>query len=716
MAKKQQPPWVVQFNGTSEPVLVAPFGGCPRPHEETTDMAALQGKRCLGRDGDWSLMFMLDELNNECSLMGFADASAAAPTVIALSPLPEGAPPPRVRFGCALSAQTPPDCTVMLDLVREKSLLHCRPGDAEWSRLPVEFAEEGDEFDGPITAGQHGKVYATTMVSLVAIDASGRAPGVERTDMRHPPACPVHEGYKCYPVACPGGELFLVVDVKVFRWNDEDNAWETVVTIGERTFFAGKFTFAVPSAAEAGTQPNCIHVLRSVYGESHIYTVSLDDMTLRSSVAEGCDDDDDGDDQAFWALPTSFGLVAARSSDTPDGLSNEVMQTRTEHCCKEEEKEGMTTNTGTSADERRWCDFHTDLLRLLVPKISFIDFLHLKAVCKQWNSITSHIQNAKVSPLLMTTRPGGGAKELEVFDPVSEKKYNIMINIPVSGLKSQGSQLVHFTKNGWIIVSRGGDHMFFLVNPFKDYPNGGHVIALPALDLLGHKGLSFSSMPGSPDFIVLAASCTPNGKVIIIQTWRMGDEVWKEEYLGNDDVPFFMSSHSPVFQDGVFYFLDINGRLGVVDPNEDEMEWRVLDKPDQPIRGSDEVHLSEREYNYLVEWKAELIAVFRDSADGSVRMFKLDRSHMVWSELEVMEDAAVFWDRSNALIAVPPAGEDLCDRMFLPNYNETDDGGRTQAFYLFREQCDYPSFNAKEPMNAIWFQPDLNVLMVTTHQ
>ncbi|KAM3392332.1 hypothetical protein ACQJBY_013450 [Aegilops geniculata] len=569
------------------------------------------------------------------------------------------------------------------------------------------------------------------MVSLVAIDASGPAPVVERTDMRHPPACPVHESYKCYPVPCPGGELFLVrcclfglpaevVDVKVFRWNDEDNAWETVVTIGERTFFAGRFTFAVTSAAEAGTQPNCIHVLRSVYGESHIYTVSLDDMTLRISVVEGCDDDDDdGDDQAFWALPTSFGLIAAaRSSDTPDGLSNEVMQTRTEHCCKEDEKEDMTTNTATSAGERRWCDFHTDLLQLLVPKISFIDFLHLKAVCKQWNSITSPIQNAKVSPLLMTTHPAGGAKEdvLEVFDPVSEKKYNIRVNVPASGLKSQGSQLLHFTKNGWIIVSRGGDHMFFLVNPFKDYPNGGHVIALPALDLLGHKGLSFSSVPGSPDFVVLASSCTPDGKVIVIQTWRMGDEEWKEEYLGNYDVPFFMSSHSPVFQDGVFYFLDINGRLGVVDPNEDEMEWRVLDKPDQPIRGSTEVHLAEWEYNYLVEWKAELIAIFRDSADGSVRMFKLDRSQMVWSELEVMEDEAVFWDRRNALIAVPPTGEDLCNKMFLPNYSETDRGGRTHAFYSFQEQFYYPSFNAKEPMNAVWFQPDLNVLMVTTHQ
>ena len=91
-------------------------------------------------------------------------------------------------------------------------------------------------------------------------------------------------------------------------------------------------------------------------------------------------------------------------------------------------------------------------------------------------------------------------------------------------------------------------------------------------------------------------------------------------------------------------------------------------------------------------------------------MFKLDPSQMLWAELQGMEDAAVFWDRSNALIAVPPAREDLCNKMFLPNYSEINGGGRTQAFYSFQEQCYYPSFYAKEPMNAIWFQSDLDEL------
>ncbi|KAI5009162.1 hypothetical protein ZWY2020_010210 [Hordeum vulgare] len=309
MAKTQQPPWVVQFNGTSKPALFAPFDGRGRRDIQPPDVPALQGKRCLGLDGDWSLM--VDEDTNGCSLV-----SLPAATVIALPPLPEDAPEPYLWFGCALSARTtPPDCTVVLDFVRERCLLHCRPGDPEWSRLPVELVQKNDEFDGPITAGHQGKVYAMAMLSLVAMDASS-GPAVERADMAHPPPCPAHAGYKCYPVPCPDGKLFLVrcclfgypdevVEAKVFRWNDGDNAWETVETIGDKTFFLGRFTFAVPSAAKAGIQPNCIHVLRKVCYEFGIYTVSLDDMTIRLSIVEGCDDrNDDDEDQVFWALPT----------------------------------------------------------------------------------------------------------------------------------------------------------------------------------------------------------------------------------------------------------------------------------------------------------------------------------------------------------------------------------------------------------------------------
>ena len=54
----------------------------------------------------------------------------------------------------------------------------------------------------------------------------------------------------------------------------------------------------------------------------------------------------------------------------------------------------------------------------------------------------------------------------------------------------------------------------------------------------------------------------------------------------------------------------MNGRLGVVDLNMEKMEWKVLDKLDQPIRGSDYVYtIQELNYSYLAEWKGDLVAI-----------------------------------------------------------------------------------------------------------
>ena len=115
--------------------------------------------------------------------------------------------------------------------------------------------------------------------------------------------------------------------------------------------------------------------------------------------------------------------------------------------------------------------------------------------------------------------------------------------------------------------------------------------------------------------------------------------------------------------------------------------------------------IQELNYSYLAEWKGDLVAIIRENGNfGFIRILKLDRSRMVWTDLEEMEDAAVFWDRSNALIARPACGRDLCNKVYFPSCTKTDDGG--QAYYCLKEQEYYPSFCAKEPMNAIWFQPN----------
>ncbi|KAI5017353.1 hypothetical protein ZWY2020_042241 [Hordeum vulgare] len=226
---------------------------------------------------------MVDEDTNECSLV-----SLPVPTVIALPPLPEDAPEPYLWFGCALLVQTtPPDCTVVLDFVRERCLLHCCPGDPEWSRLPMELVEKNDEFDGPITVGHQGKVYVMTMLSLVAMDVSS-GPAVERADMTIPPTR-------------PHAQRTRSISATWCRVLTASSSWCAAACLGTRmrcwTPRCSDGMMKTMPGRRSKSSPKVCY-------EFGIYTVSLHDMTIRISIVEGCDDrNDDGEDQVFWALP-----------------------------------------------------------------------------------------------------------------------------------------------------------------------------------------------------------------------------------------------------------------------------------------------------------------------------------------------------------------------------------------------------------------------------
>ncbi|CAO2206129.1 unnamed protein product [Urochloa humidicola] len=486
----------------------------------------------------------------------------------------------------------------------------------------------------------------------------------------------------------------VVVNLDACRWNPSRDQWDIVETVGDRTFFLGsKRSFAVSSATRAGTEPNCVHILMrsGCYYGFVIYTVSLEDMTIRLNVLEGCNNKDL---EAFWFVPTR--LKQEPSAEFVERREpNEKIDQGRKHMSDVPSKV-----LGSSNESSQWSHLHTDLLELIVPRISFIDVLHLRAVCKQWSSISSvMIQHAKVFPLLISTCPRR-KDSLDVFDPVSKRKYTINLNIPDDGYDT-GSQMLWYSKNGWIIILRGC-YSVYMVNPFKRSLDG--VIVLPPLESYGIKGVSFSSVPGSADFLVITVQINAIGTLITVKTWRPCDKDWTENVF-NNVIPFIMACHNPVFFQGSFYCLDINGRIGVFKP--DTSEWSVLQKP-AAIRSGDDMLLFECIYSYLAEWEGELIAIFRadSSKEGAIQMYKFDRSQMDWSELDGLKDAIVFWDRKNALVRPPPE-EEFCNKMFLPNYAETD-GGRAPTFYCFASHRYYPSFyGQKEPINSLWFEPNL---------
>jgi hypothetical protein len=120
----------------------------------------------------------------------------------------------------------------------------------------------------------------------------------------------------------PRGE---VVGGDVHRWRPHADGsggggWERVDGIGDRTFFIGgrSSCSVVSPATEAGTEPDCIYLLRSPInypfsgtndGVVLLHTLRLRDMTVEVNLLHffpGCDDETGHTnvDQVYWAIPT----------------------------------------------------------------------------------------------------------------------------------------------------------------------------------------------------------------------------------------------------------------------------------------------------------------------------------------------------------------------------------------------------------------------------
>jgi hypothetical protein len=350
-------PWVVRFDrvrGTR--IFLDPFdghGGGATRHEASAP-PSMRGKRCIGWHGDW--LVGLDDTTRDCFLVSSSPSDDEF--LLPLPPLPAADGTPwdplgRVELHCALSSQAPAECTVVLSacslepqdtqpVSSPNSLLYCRPGDGEWLSLPIQARSPGDWLNGTL-AGGAGRVYAlTSSGNTCFVDAnssSASPPRVRRSDVQ-----PDWEGlpfvqfvtdhllldprdgaafYVRFHVNnSPRGE---VVGGDVHRWRPHADGsggggWERVDGIGDRTFFIGSRSSCsvVSPATEAGTEPDCIHLLRSPInypfsgkndGVVLLHTLRLRDMTIEVNLLHffpGCDDDTGHTnvDQVYWAIPT----------------------------------------------------------------------------------------------------------------------------------------------------------------------------------------------------------------------------------------------------------------------------------------------------------------------------------------------------------------------------------------------------------------------------
>lgn len=237
------------------------------------------------------------------------------------------------------------------------------------------------------------------------------------------------------------------------------------------------------------------------------------------------------------------------------------------------------------------------------------------------------------------------------------------------------------------------------------------VFKLPKMDRHLFRGISFSSVPKSPDSIVFAISNYPWQHHVDVMLWRAGDNCWIKEYLPCD-APFVLTHSNPVFFDNEFYCLGVHGNLGVFNPN--DMTWRVLDKPERIQADADDYR---DVFCHLVEFKGELVAIFRPYDAKPIEMYRLDRALMSWEKVLRLDDGVLFVDNWNATIKSSQE-YGCCNRIYLPffGHNEVEDC-KDGAYYDLEDGQYKPGlYGLTEPINSLWIEPNFSYhASVKTH-
>uniref|UniRef100_A0A0D3H0W4 F-box domain-containing protein n=1 Tax=Oryza barthii TaxID=65489 RepID=A0A0D3H0W4_9ORYZ len=717
-------PWLVQAQGTE----TLSFVDILDRSLHVRVVPDLQGKLCLGcvHGGDWLLM--VDEITGGCFLFCLSNSSK-----VSLPPLRE---PLGDMGACVVLGSSPlnRDCTVVITSLpepEESFLLHCHPGDEEWTKLMVPL--RSDRLFGKLV-NCSGQLYSlSSFRKLLTIDSS------------------CGHNFEPYLVeSC--GELFVVLaslygypyncplnGVSVYRLDQAESMLRRVDGIGtDRAFLiSGHYGFSC-AAMEGLVQGNCVYIVWSGCDCERIYMFCLDDMTisLQPILPHPTEDLRRG----FWSVPA--GIEATKLVQSAPSIHRDAEVNVLNNFNKHEDAQATI--------KASWQDLPIEMLELTVSNLSLVDRLRFPSVCKQWSSVSNPVAQAKVWPWLMhCVRQDGACK---MFDPLCGVEYTMK----VGPFDANERHAFRFSKDGWVIVTQGDDSIF-VINPFTK--------EIVKLSMAGgwyrFTGISFSSVPTSPDCVFLGVCSSPKGDGIKVWTCRPNEEeiedneiyyeeetedeerdseeneinyeeeadqdeekeaeeneinydeeaedeeseteedYWSEFDFENDEVMFPVACNNPVYFRGEFYFLEQRGNLSVFNPGNNE--WRILDKP-EPIHADLTPYDEGKEACYMVELRGELIAVFHRNANESQRVLKLDESKMEWVEIEDIGGGALFLDY-RASIALPSSEAGHGNRIYFPKFSED---GKQAIFYDMEAKKYSPMFyEAKEPMNCVWFVPKL---------
>ncbi|GMY23375.1 F-box/kelch-repeat protein At1g57790-like [Fagus crenata] len=349
--------------------------------------------------------------------------------------------------------------------------------------------------------------------------------------------------------------------------------------------------------------------------------------------------------------------------------------------------------------DSRWSHLPTELLCLVSSHLLLGDFTIFRAVCKSWRSSTSLIRPFPslidsphlLSPCLMSI----DYHKCRFFHPTYYAAFEM--DIP----QLLGAR-IRFSKYGWLLLSRDieDDYIYsvFFFNPLTKVK-----VELPTHTRSGSFiAMCFSSPPTSSDCFVLGICNSTQFGII-----KRGEKHWTYQNIIHQRLEFMPSNCNPILYKGLCYCLDVEGYIGVFDPNSNNSKWIVY-YVNTPF-----TELCLR--NYLIESDGKLLAVFeRYEEETPIQVFELlpklqatkgmKPSKMVSRRLTSLGNRMLYISLGGSFLE-PDVARGTGNKIYLPMIQHNKN-----IFYSLKSNMyqsfigDYDTKDEQELRNCCWIQ------------
>ncbi|KAK2393889.1 hypothetical protein P8452_15808 [Trifolium repens] len=352
-------------------------------------------------------------------------------------------------------------------------------------------------------------------------------------------------------------------------------------------------------------------------------------------------------------------------------------------------------------EARKESTLSLDVIEVIAKHLNdVLDYLHFRASNKllhlaappiQWRSSSSmsmsRFDDLSMCPLFVFSEKD---KVFTFVHPKHGLKYKTLIKFPQDKQWNPYSEIC-CSKDGWLLLVVPSTPFQVFFNPFTK-----EVLQFP----FHHKGIwnikcfGMSHSPASSDCVTVEfIKGTSTLTTVYIHFWEHG---YRHFMLEGKNFPLY--NISPAFHNGLFYFLSITGKLGVIEATTEKIRWKVLEELQAPC--------SSLFNNFLVECDGNLLSVFESPFAKGVQVFKLNEPTMTWMKVESLENHMLFVGRTSfSVVANIPGME---NKIYFPRFY-----GNSVVFYSL-ETNNYHTFqndevvnfhHMREHLNGTWIQP-----------